>query len=103
MKFSTTKAVIRYNLYLGTFKNDKKVLPKCKQKPEALVHVLAVSSLRYSVKSITHLSNSKGAFTQSVLRGVICRRLGYLKNKKCFFSKKTTILRGVFCPSVNAT
>ena len=29
---------------------------------------------------------SKGAFTQSVLRGVIRRRLGYLKNKKCFFS-----------------
>ena len=45
----------------------------------------------------------KGEFTQSVLRRVIRRRLGYLINKKCFFSKKTTILRGVFCPSVNAT
>ena len=39
MKFSTTKAVIRYNLYLGTFKNDKKVLPKCKQKPEASMYL----------------------------------------------------------------
>ena len=28
----------------------------------------------------------KGAFTQSVLSGVIRRRLGYLINKKCFFS-----------------
>ena len=46
---------------------------------------------------------AKGAFTQSVLRGVICRRLGYLINKKCFFTYKTTILRGVFCPNVNAT
>ena len=27
----------------------------------------------------------KGAFTQSVLRGVIRRRLGHLKNKKYFF------------------
>ena len=28
---------------------------------------------------------SKGAFAQSVLRGVIRRRLGYLINKKYFF------------------
>ena len=40
---------------------------------------------------------------ETVLRGVIRRRLGYLINKKCFFTYKTTILRGVFCPSVNAT
>ena len=37
----------------------------------------------------------KGAFTQSVLRGVIRRRLGYVINKKYFFHKKTTILRRV--------
>ena len=34
--------------------------------------------------SIEH--HTKGAFTQSVLRGVIRRRLGHLKNKKIFFS-----------------
>ena len=37
----------------------------------------------------------QGVFTQSVLRGVIHRRLGYLI--------KMTILCGVFCPNVNAT
>ena len=59
---------------------------------------------RDSLKMCQKLFNmSKGAFTQSILRGVIRRRLGYLINKKCFFIKKTTILRGVFCPSVNAT
>ena len=42
----------------------------------------------------------KGAFTQSVLRGVIRRRLGYLIKK---IHLKMTILRGVFCLSVNAT
>ena len=31
----------------------------------------------------------KGAFTQSVLRGVIRRRLGHLKNKKYFFQSIT--------------
>ena len=55
------------------------------------------------VRQFFLLRFAKGAFTQSVLRGVIRRRLGYLKNKKCFFTNKTTILRGVFCPSVNAT
>ena len=46
----------------------------------------------------------KGTFTQSILRGVIRRRLGYLINKKMFFlTYKMTILRGEFCPSVNAT
>ena len=34
---------------------------------------------------IQTFSESKGAFTQSVLRGVIRRRLGYLMNKKYFF------------------
>ena len=48
------------------------------------------------------LFHDKGTFTQSILRGVIHRRLSYLINKECFFIK-TTILRGVFCPSVNAT
>ena len=42
---------------------------------------------------------TEGAFTQSVIR----RRLGYLINKNVFFTNKTTILLGVFCPSVNAT
>ena len=42
-------------------------------------------------------------FTQSILRGVISRRLGYLIHENVFFTYKTTILRGVFCPSVNAT
>ena len=46
---------------------------------------------------------SKGAFTQSVLRGVIRRRLGYVINKKYFFIKKTTILRRVIRRGVNAT
>ena len=46
----------------------------------------------------------QGAFTQSVLRSVIRRRLGHLKNKKNdFLSKQTTILHGIICPSVNAT
>ena len=43
-----------------------------------------------------------GSFIQSVLRGGIRRRVGHLK-KMCFFSKQTAILRGVICPSVNAT
>ena len=47
--------------------------------------------------------SQKGTFTQSVLRSVIRRRLGYLINKNVFFTYKTTILRGEFCPSVNAT
>ena len=45
----------------------------------------------------------QGAFTQSVLRGVIRRRLGYVINKKYFFIKKTTILRRVIRRGVNAT
>ena len=45
----------------------------------------------------------KGAFTQSVLRGVIRRRLGYVINKNIFFIKKTTILRRVIRRGVNAT
>ena len=56
------------------------------------------------LNTLWHLRlGTEGAFTQSVLRGVIRRRLGYLINKKCFFIKKMTILRGLFCPSVNAT
>ena len=46
---------------------------------------------------------SQGAFTQSVLRGVIRRRLGYVINKKYFFIKKTTILRRVIRRGVNTT
>ena len=48
-------------------------------------------------------SQSKGAFTQSVLRGVIRRRLGYVINKNIFFIKKTTILCRVIRRGVNAT
>ena len=46
---------------------------------------------------------TKSAFAQSVLRGVIRHSLGHLQIKKYFFSKQTTILRGVICPSVNAS
>ena len=50
------------------------------------------------------LSKTGAAFTQNVLRGVIRRRLGHLKNKKVVFSsKQTTILSSVICRSVNAT
>ena len=44
-----------------------------------------------------------GAFTQSILRGVIRRRLSYLINKKWCFHYNNDHLHGVFCPSVNAT
>ena len=50
-----------------------------------------------------YLSVSYGSFTQSVLCGIIHHRLGHLKNKNIFFCKQMTILRGVICPSVNAT
>ena len=59
---------------------------------------------RDSLKMCQKLFNmSKGAFTQSILRGVIRRRLGYVINKKYFFHKKTTILRRVIRRGVNAT
>ena len=41
--------------------------------------------------------------SEGVLHGVIRHRFGHLNNKKIFFSKHTTILRGEICPSVNAT
>ena len=59
--------------------------------------------LDQTCKSVDDFFLIKGAFKQSVLRGVIRRRLGYVINKKYFFIKKTTILRRVIRRGVNAT
>ena len=55
----------------------------------------------FSLNLVT-LCIAKGAFTQSVLRGVIRRRLGYVINKKKIIIK-TTILRRVIRRGVKAT
>ena len=49
---------------------------------------LSFPKLFIAALPLKHDFKFKGAFTQSVLRGVIRRRLGYLINKKYFFSLK---------------
>ena len=55
---------------------------KMKRKETFLTQIVA------TFIGVTNADGPKGAFTQSVLRGVIRRRLGYVIDKKYFFHLK---------------
>ena len=65
------------------------------------MHLFLLKSSTPTIMAFTGVTI--GAFTQSVLRGIIRRRLGYVILKNIFFIKKTTILRRVIRRGVNAT
>ena len=54
-----------------------------KKKPHGLLSKLHIECKKYVL--VVDVPVLKGAFTQSVLCGVICHRLCHLKSKKCFF------------------
>ena len=67
----------------------------------ALTYFVLNSRFLHIFEDSSRLLN--GAFTPSVLHGVIRGRLGHLSNKKYFYSTLTTILCRVICgTSVNA-